>query len=74
MKPGKNLDSEIYRNALEITALGNRAVRAAQRESLERGIANVYSRNGRLYWELPNGDVTFEPPEREDAQGPKSNP
>lgn len=64
--PKTSLQLETYQHALEITRIGNRAVRDAQRKGREAGVANVYARpDGTLYWELPNGEVTFEDPYRE---------
>ena len=45
------------------------AVRAAREENRRLGIPNVFSLNGRLCWELPNGEITFEDPE---GDGPPS--
>jgi hypothetical protein len=41
---------------------GNRAVKRAQEENRKLGIPNVYSKNGKLYFELPNGEITTEDP------------
>ncbi len=47
-------------NSLEVMILkiGNKAVKDAQKESLEKGIANVYSKNKQLFFQLPNGEIT----------------
>jgi hypothetical protein len=42
----------------QITRIGNRAVREAQEENRRLGIPNVYSINGVLYWELPDGTLS----------------
>lgn len=42
--------------------LGRQAVRAAQQQSREMGVPNVYSFNGRLYYELPNGELSLTQP------------
>jgi len=42
---------EAYRQAAEIRRIATRAVRKAQDESRRLGVANVYSRNGRLYFD-----------------------
>lgn len=34
------------------------AVHLAQEENRRKGIANVYSLNGKLVWQLPDGTVT----------------
>ena len=47
---------ETYEKIQELIRIGNRAVRAAQEENRRLGIPNVYSINGILYYELPNGE------------------
>ncbi|MEK8016855.1 MAG: hypothetical protein VSS75_008300 [Candidatus Parabeggiatoa sp.] len=42
---------------------GNYAVKKAQEKSLKKGIPNVYSKNGRIYYELPNGEITSKIPQ-----------
>jgi hypothetical protein len=49
---------EVYEKVQELTRIGNRAVRAAQEENRRLGIPNVYSINGVLYWELPDGTLS----------------
>lgn len=62
MDEKKPLSIETYRLAVELQRIGNRAVRAAQEESRRLGVPNVYSRNGKLYFELPNGEITLKNP------------
>lgn len=45
-----------------ITRLGNRAVAKAIKENKEKGIPNVYSLNGTLIYEMPDGAITTECP------------
>lgn len=45
-----------------IQQIANNAVREAQRKSLENGVPNVYSKNGVLYFQLPDGTITMENP------------
>jgi len=49
---------EAYERLLRITRIGNRAVRKAQEENRKKGIPNVYARNGKPYYELPDGTIT----------------
>jgi len=49
---------ENYERLLQITRIGNRAVRKAQEENRKKGIPNVYARNGIPYYELPDGTIT----------------
>lgn len=44
----------------KITRIGNRAVKKAQEENRRKGIPNVYSINGKIVFELPNGQLTSE--------------
>jgi hypothetical protein len=53
---------EIYQTAIELKRIGSKAVRKAQDENKKLGIPNVYSRRGRLYFELPNGEITNKNP------------
>lgn len=48
---------------MSILKVASKAVKEAQRKSLENGVANVYSKNGQLYYQLPNGVITQETPE-----------
>ena len=59
------LSLDTYKQALELLRIGNRAVKRAQMENRKRGIPNVYSYNGELYYELPNGELTKEDPSKE---------
>ena len=45
-----------------IQQIANNAVREAQRKSLENGIPNVYSKNGVMYFQLPDGTITMDNP------------
>lgn len=47
----------------ELTRLGNRGVRKAQRENRRLGIPNVYFKYGKIYYQLPNGDITTKRPD-----------
>jgi hypothetical protein len=49
---------ETYEKVQELIRIGNRGVRQAQEENRRLGIPNVYSINGILYYELPNGELS----------------
>jgi hypothetical protein len=51
--------SDLAKNILKIAS---KAVKEAQRKSLENGVANVYSKNGQIYFQLPDGTITQELP------------
>jgi hypothetical protein len=57
-----------YAKADEIVRIGRRAVRKAQEESRRRGVPNVYSINGILYYELPSGELSRTDPYVEKRQ------
>lgn len=56
------LSLETYKQAREFLRIGNRAAKRAQEENRKKGIPNVYSFNGHIYYELPNGELTKEDP------------
>lgn len=58
MSADQPLNLKTYRQAAEFLRIGNRAVRKAQEESRRLGVPNVYSHNGTLYYELPDGRLT----------------
>jgi hypothetical protein len=55
-------DKEFYQLRDLILKSGNDSVKKAQEKSLKKGIPNVYSKNGTLYYELPNGEITSKIP------------
>ena len=42
----------------KLLKLGNRAVKKAQGNNRKNGIPNVYCINGKIIFELPNGELT----------------
>ncbi|MFO7847058.1 MAG: hypothetical protein R6V27_10880 [Balneolaceae bacterium] len=61
MSSNKNQNKTDF--SAEITRLGNRGVRKAQEENRKLGLPNVYSKNGKIYYQLPNGQITTKKPE-----------
>ncbi len=57
MKQKEKLKAETYEKALEYQRIGNRAVRQAQEENHRLGLPNIYSRNGKIIYEMPNGEI-----------------
>jgi len=61
MKNGKGkISSKTYRQMAEFTRIGNRAVSQAQEENHRLGLPNIYSRNGKIVYEMPNGEIIAE--------------
>jgi hypothetical protein len=54
--------SHINKFAAELTKLGNRGMKKAQEENHKLGLPNVYSKNGTIYYQLPNGKITTKKP------------
>jgi hypothetical protein len=52
------LSAETYATIDEIVRVANRAVARAQEESRRMGVPNVYSINGRIYYETSNGELS----------------
>ncbi|MCP4213530.1 MAG: hypothetical protein GY765_02685 [bacterium] len=46
----------------EIQSIGNRAVENTLKENRQKGIPIVFSKNGVVYYELPDGTITTESP------------
>ena len=61
MEKGK-LSQEVYERFIAFERIGNRAVRKAQEESRRLGVPNVYSINGTIYYERPDGTLSTEDP------------
>jgi hypothetical protein len=55
-------DLSLYQDAFEIQEIGNEAVERVLRENKEKGIPIVVSKNGIIYYELPDGEITTESP------------
>jgi hypothetical protein len=51
-----------YSKADELLRIGSVAVARAQEESRQRGVPNVYSINGRLYYETTSGALSTTDP------------
>ena len=67
------LSREALEDFDEIERIGTEAVERAQ-ENRRLGVSNAYSRNGTLYFELPDGTITHEDPfVEEDADGEPEN-
>ena len=55
-------DVETFQKADELMRVCRSAVRKAQAESRRLEVPNVYSIDGQIYYELPNGEYTRTPP------------
>lgn len=56
---------EDYELSIEdIARLGSAAIARAREENHRHGLPNVYSEDGIIYFELPDGTITTEIPDR----------
>lgn len=53
-----------YVQLVKSTKIGSRAVKKAQDENRRKGLPSVYSKNKKLYYELPDGTMTMKDPLR----------
>lgn len=51
-----------YQQTMEVVRIGNKAVRRAQEENRRLGLPNVYSRNNKLIYEMPDGKIVIKEP------------
>jgi len=52
------MTNKLFEFFLEMLKIGNRAVRKAQENNRKKGIPNVYAKNSKVIFELPNGKIT----------------
>ena len=62
MKDDKIDDIELYQEAFSIQEIGNKAVKEALKENQEKNIPSVFSKDGKLFYKLPNGEITQKSP------------
>ena len=51
-------DIKIYQRAIKLKRIGNQSVKKAHEENKKFGIPSVYSSRGKLFYEMPNGEIT----------------
>jgi len=52
------MTKEAYKFFLDVLRLGNIAVKKARDENRKLGLPNVFFRDGKIRYELPNGKLT----------------
>lgn len=62
MENNPPVDIQLYLQAAEFKRIGNLGVEQALEENRRLGIPSVFYRNGQIYYELPNGEITREDP------------
>lgn len=56
------MKKKYYELLLKVTKIGARAVKKAQEENRRHGLPSVYSKNKKIYYELPDGTMTTKRP------------
>ncbi|HEX8196413.1 MAG TPA: hypothetical protein VF571_09520 [Pyrinomonadaceae bacterium] len=64
MKQKTKLKPETYEIAREFQRIGNKAVRKAQEENRRLGLPNIYSRDKKLIYEMPDGKIIIKESEK----------
>ena len=64
----KDIPVEVLQEMMELKQIGTESAREAQAENRRLGIPSAYSRNGTLYFELPDGTITQDDPFVEEKQ------
>lgn len=62
MKMNNIDDLEVFQLGFEIEKIGNEAIETVKRENKKMGIPLVFSRNGEIFYELPDGSITKKSP------------
>ena len=60
--PESQRSVETYETIDKIVRIANAGVAKAQEESRRMGVPNVYSINGRIYYDTPTGDLSTTDP------------
>ena len=58
----KKFKRETYELTLKIARIGSRALRQAHEENHRLGLPNIFTRNKKLYFEMPDGTITTDNP------------
>ena len=70
MNRKSKLTPEVRARLDKLSQLAKEAIAEAQEESRRLGVPNVYSIDGRLHYELPNGELSLEDPYVEPEKSP----
>lgn len=62
MKKEQLNDLATYQMASRFTNLFNKAIQEVREDNKKQGLPNVFSRNGQIFYEMPDGEITSESP------------
>ena len=58
----EKLTTDLYKQAIDIERIGNIGVQKVLDENKKLGIPNIFSENGKIFYELPDGQITQSSP------------
>jgi hypothetical protein len=64
MKFHRFRNKDIYKEALQFAAIGNRGVQIALKESTRKGIPSVFGILNKIFYRMPDGTITSKSPFR----------
>ena len=73
MIKNSTLSPATYSKIDELLRIGSSAMAKAQEDSRRKGIPNVYSINGRLYYETKTGELSTSDPYTGERKGTEQN-
>lgn len=56
------MKKKTYEWLIKFTKIANRAMKKAQDENSSKGLPNVYFKNGKIVYEMPDGSITTKNP------------
>ncbi len=56
-------NDQLYIELADIIRIANKAVKIAKEENRKLGIPDTFWKSGKLFYVLPNGEITLTPPE-----------
>jgi len=62
MKVEKIDNLKLYQEAFSIQEIGSKAVKDALKDNKEKNIPSVFSREGKIFYKLPTGEITQKSP------------
>ena len=62
MKAKQLENSSVYKDAFYIQKIGNRAVKSVLERNQKKNIASVFSKEGKIFYKLPSGEITEKSP------------
>ena len=59
------MKKEVFEKFFKMTRIAKRAIKKTREENRRLGLPNVYSKNGKVVYEMPDGTITTKSPFKE---------